>query len=72
MPHIIRTKDIFDLHKDFINEVFKLRAIWDDKQYDFFLSHYAEPLAKDLKEMKDKVDECVFMLYDKQSKLESL
>lgn len=72
MPHIIRTQDLYGLQADFMKEVYQLQAIWNDQQYQYFFNHYAEPLARDLKDMEDKVSYYLDHLRQKQLELESL
>ncbi len=72
MPTIVRTNDLFGLHADFLREVYRLQSLWDDRQYQYFLSHYAEPLAADLKEMEDDVRYYLQRIFIKQCELESL
>ena len=72
MPYIIRTGDLTGLYADFLKEIYKLESIWDDRQYQYFLNHYAEPLARDLKDMEDRINFYKERIYDKQMKLESL
>lgn len=72
MPYIINVDDIDGLHDELMQAVYNLQTIWDDKQYQYFCEKYVEPLACNLRNFEDAVEQCSFRIYDLQMELENL
>lgn len=54
------------------NHAKALNSVWNDKQYDYFLQNYVQPVATDFQVAIDKINDSIFALRIAVEELENL
>ena len=54
------------------NHAKALNSVWNDKQYDYFLQNYVQPVTTDFQVAIDKINDSIFALRIAVEELENL
>lgn len=68
----INTHNLDNLQYRLLNSAKSLNSVWNDKQYNYFIEHYIQPVTVDIIMMQNKINEQVSILTSVVNELEDL
>lgn len=72
MNAFIDTHILDDLQYKLFTSVKSLNSVWNDKQYNFFIENYIQPVTADIIMMQGKLNEQISILSNAVNELEDL
>lgn len=72
MNVLINTNCLEDLKYTLYTSAKTLNSVWNDKQYDYFLQHYVQPVTDDVQNVTSRMNERIVYLRTAVEELENL